>query len=232
MRSPTVLVVAVLAVVAAPTAAAAHTGFEPATAAPGSIVTLTLNVEHERSGVGFGRVELFMPDTATVPVVDTPAVAGWSATTRPATADTPASVIWTGGPATDDLALPLTIGPLPESPGRLQFKALQTYDDGEVARWIAEWPAGAAEPENPGPVLDLVPGAAGTIPETTTTAPTTTTVATSSTTLPGEPAGETDTDGEDDGAPVVLIALAVAVAGVAGAGAYAMWRRRARPPRT
>jgi uncharacterized protein YcnI len=37
------------------------------------------------------------------------------------------------------------------------FKAVQTYDNGEVVRWIEQAAPGAAEPEHPAPVLKLVP---------------------------------------------------------------------------
>jgi periplasmic copper chaperone A len=35
------------------------------------------------------------------------------------------------------------------------FKALQTYESGEVVRWIEETPPGGEEPEFPAPVLKL-----------------------------------------------------------------------------
>jgi hypothetical protein len=39
------------------------------------------------------------------------------------------------------------------------FKAVQTYDSGEVVRWIEEAAEGAEEPEHPAPVLNLTPPA-------------------------------------------------------------------------
>jgi hypothetical protein len=96
--------------------------------------------------------------------------------------------VWQGGPAGDAVELPITLGPMPEAEQRLQFKVLQTYDDGEIVRWIDDWPAGAPEPANPGPVLDVVVGGPGEVPDASaTTAPTTTgaTVATTASTAPG-----------------------------------------------
>ena len=49
-------------------------------------------------------------------------------------------------------------------PVRLQFKALQTYSNGEIDRWIEDWPAGAPEPDHPAPVLEVVTGGPGTPP--------------------------------------------------------------------
>jgi hypothetical protein len=48
---------------------------------------------------------------------------------------------------------PVSLGPLPEV-DQLVFKALQTYSDGSVVRWIEE-PADGEELENPAPVLTL-----------------------------------------------------------------------------
>ncbi|HEY7272628.1 MAG TPA: YcnI family protein, partial [Actinoplanes sp.] len=58
----------------------------------------------------------------------------------------------------------VSLGPLPKT-DQMIFKALQTYSDGTVVRWIDE-PAAGAEPEHPAPVLKLTPAAA-----TATTAP-------------------------------------------------------------
>ena len=84
---------------------------------------------------------------------------------------TGANVTWSrpSGPAGESPQLPIRLGTFPGQPGQVQFKVIQTYADGTVARWIADWPAGAPEPEMPGPVLKLEPGAAGDIPPSTTT---------------------------------------------------------------
>jgi hypothetical protein len=41
------------------------------------------------------------------------------------------------------------------------FKAVQTYGDGTVVRWIEDQPKGAPEPEHPAPVLTLKGKASG-----------------------------------------------------------------------
>lgn len=48
----------------------------------------------------------------------------------------------------------IAAGPLPETE-RLVFKVVQTYDDGQVQRWIDESVPGEPEPEHPAPVLVL-----------------------------------------------------------------------------
>jgi hypothetical protein len=53
----------------------------------------------------------------------------------------------------------VSLGPLPQT-NQLVFKALQTYSDSDVVRWIDE-PAGGAEPEHPAPTLKLAKAATG-----------------------------------------------------------------------
>ncbi len=60
----------------------------------------------------------------------------------------------------------VALGPLPDS-GQMVFKALQTYSDGNVVRWIEEPTTDGSEPEHPAPVLKL---AAATAPAATTAA--------------------------------------------------------------
>jgi uncharacterized protein len=54
---------------------------------------------------------------------------------------------------------PLSVGQLPENADQLTFKALQTYSNHEVVRWIEQQQKGQPEPENPAPVLELSPAA-------------------------------------------------------------------------
>ncbi|CAM5605017.1 membrane protein [Streptomyces badius] len=44
---------------------------------------------------------------------------------------------------------------LPEDADQLVFKAIQTYDNKEVVRWIEEPTEGGEEPDSPAPVLKL-----------------------------------------------------------------------------
>ena len=218
---------AVLVVAAAP--AAAHNEWEPSTAAPGSVVDLTLFVAGEQPDAGTTTVELFFPAPITVAAL--PAVPGWTATLMDGQVGGPASgVTWTGGPTPGDVELPIRLGPLPSEPGRLQFKTVQTYDNGAVDRWIDEWPEGAPEPPAPGPVLDLVPGGPGSIPATTaapsTTAATTTTTAASTTTTEADLAAADD-DSEGNAVPWVI--AAVVILAVAGGGFAYLRSRRSSP---
>ena len=42
---------------------------------------------------------------------------------------------------------------MPEGVDALEFPALQTYDSGEVVRWIEPTPPGGEEPEHPAPAV-------------------------------------------------------------------------------
>ncbi|CAM5741297.1 hypothetical protein SALBM311S_01239 [Streptomyces alboniger] len=54
----------------------------------------------------------------------------------------------------------VAFGQLPDNTGQLTFKALQTYSDGKIVRWIDEAKSGGEEPENPAPVVKLTAKAA------------------------------------------------------------------------
>jgi hypothetical protein len=47
--------------------------------------------------------------------------------------------------------LSISAGPLPTNADRLEFRALQTYSNGDVVRWIEPRPLGGPEPEHPAP---------------------------------------------------------------------------------
>lgn len=216
---------------------AAHTAFDPDEAAPGAVITVTLNAADERDGAAMTKVELFLPENVEVPVSDPATGAmGWTATTN---AD---AVVWEGPPTDGDQSFAVTLGPLPADPQRLQFKVLQTYDNGDIDRWIEEHPAGAAEPGMPGPVIDLVAGGPGTIPEpTTSTAPppvpdptvvalddptTTTAAGDDSTDVAASDAADGDDDDDDDSVLLPVVIAIVIGAVVLGGGGYALARRR------
>jgi Domain of unkown function (DUF1775) len=221
---------AALVLAAAP--AAAHNSWDPATAAPGSVVDLTLLVGDEEADAGTTMVELRFP--APIIVAALPAVPGWTATPVDGEVGGPAmGVTWTGAPAPGDLDLPIRLGPLPNEPGRLQFKTVQTYDNGAVHRWIDDWPEGAPEPPAPGPVLDLVPGGPGSIPATTvpstTTASTTTTTATATTAGSDQVASQDTDDDSDSNVVPVVVAAVVTLAAAGGAFTFVRSRRSGQP---
>lgn len=62
------------------------------------------------------------------------------------------------------------VGPLPKA-GTMVFKAVQTYADGQVVRWIDTSAAGGPEPEHPAPVLAVGSGATTTVHATAASEP-------------------------------------------------------------
>ena len=96
---------------------------------------------------------------------------GWNATVvtsklaKPVTTDdgtiteAVSKITWTattGGIPPDQFDLfTVSVGQLPSNVGSLTFKALQTYSDGSVVRWIETPVKGAPAPDNPAPVLKL-----------------------------------------------------------------------------
>lgn len=237
------------------TSVLAHTEFDLDEVAPGSIVSLNLFVENESSTAGTTIIELRFPEPLVI--VEVPAVDGWTVAPVDGSVGGEAiGVLWsrdTAGPG-EDPNLPLTIGPLPASEGRLQFKVVQTYSDGSVDRWIEDWPAGSPEPQQPGPILDLVEGAPGTVPSTTiaptTTAPPQTTATTTelaTTTLETAAASTTaaeatapastpdapattavESSGEDSSSAGLVIAVLVLIIVAGIAAAVVVTRRRKR----
>src|SRR3954451_7865637 len=170
---------ALVAVFAAATPAAAHVTVNPNHATQGGYARVAFRVPNESDSASTTRVEVFLPEQNPIPSVSTMRVPGWTIAVErgkpvvPVTAhgspvtEVVKKVTWT---ATGDAAIkpgefaefPLSMGPLPATDG-LVFKALQTYSDGNVSRWIEQPPAaGGAEPEHPAPVLTRAEaGAAG-----------------------------------------------------------------------
>ncbi|QZL06878.1 YcnI family protein [Streptomyces sp. BHT-5-2] len=103
----------------------------------------------------------------------------------------------------------VALGQHPDDADQLAFKALQTYSDGKVVRWIEEPKAGQAEPENPAPMLKRTKAADST--------------AASTSAAPKASAGDSTTRG---------LGIAGLIAGVLGIGtaAVALYRSRSARP--
>jgi uncharacterized protein YcnI len=162
--------------------AAAHVTVQPGTATQGGFATLTFKVPNERDDAGTTKLEVEFPEDQPVASVSYQPKPGWDVAVEKADLDEPltvhgeevtervAKVTWTAEDGTRIAPgefdnFPISVGPLPEA-DQMVFKALQTYEGGEIVRWIEEAAAGSTEePEKPAPVLKLTPESA------TTTAP-------------------------------------------------------------
>lgn len=167
--------VAGVAVLLAPTSPAwAHVTVSPSVATTGGYGTFAFKVPDERADAKTTRVEVVFPENAQLTSVSLRPVPGWKATVATRQLPNAASaghdddeasnkavtgIVWEGGaikPGEFQL-FEVSLGPLPTTPGQLVFKALQTYSDGEVVRWIDIPEAGAPRPEHPAPVIDVKP---------------------------------------------------------------------------
>ncbi|WP_410537532.1 YcnI family protein [Streptomyces sp. KL2] len=158
--------------------AAAHISVNPDEAEQGGYTTIDVKVPNERDNASTVKVELTFPADHPLASVMPQPVPGWDVKvtkTKPAEpveahgrklTEVPSKITWTetgGGiePGTFQ-QFPVSVGKLPEDTDRLVLKAVQTYSNDEVVRWIEEPPAeGGEEPEHPAPVLNLAPPAEG-----------------------------------------------------------------------
>lgn len=155
MRRFALLLVAALGMAAAP--AAAHVTVNPQEAAKGGFAKLAFRVPNEREAPATVQVEIVFPSDHPLRSVSVRPRPGWTYSVE-REGEAVARITWTGGvirPGEFE-EFEVSGGPLPTDADRLVFRALQTYDNGEVVRWIEEAVEGGPEPEHPAPVLSLV----------------------------------------------------------------------------
>jgi uncharacterized protein YcnI len=135
-------------------AASAHVTVHSPGAQEGGSATLTFKVPNEEADASTKQVEVDLPTDTPLTGVTAQAPAGW---TSQVSAD---KIVFSGGTISgdDSVQFPVKVDKLPMSP-TVVFKALQTYSDGNVVRWIEQAPAGAPEPAHPAPTLKLQPAA-------------------------------------------------------------------------
>ena len=199
--------------------AAAHVTVRPtAVVAGASDQEFTFRVPGERDGVTTVKVQVFLPATPPIPAVSVRPVSGWAVSVDTAALAAPVrtddgsvdravrSVTWqatTGGLSSGQYEdFSVMVGQIPSHTRQLTFKALQTYSDGEVVRWIEVPSSGDPSPDQPAPVVAVRPSTQGTASG-------------------GNVSGGTPTAVGAAGLAVASAALVVA--------AFSLWRRR-RPP--
>ncbi|MFH9295582.1 YcnI family protein [Streptomyces sp. NPDC017520] len=158
--------------------AAAHVSVQPVgEAAKGGYATLNFKVPNERDQASTVKLEVNFPADHPLSSVTPQAVPGWKIDISRSKLDKPlevhgkkiteavSKVTWTADEG--EIApgyfqqFPVSVGALPEDADQLVFKAIQTYDNKEVVRWIEEPTAGGEEPDSPAPVLKLTAAAEG-----------------------------------------------------------------------
>ena len=200
------------AALAFPAAAAAHVTIQPNTAAAGGFTRVDVRVPNERDDAGTTEVRVQLPPG--FEFVSYEPRAGWKVDVKKS-GDAVSEITWTGEGAQGviapgqfmDFGLSLRM-PEGKAGDKLTFKALQTYDSGEVVRWI-----GPEDADEPAPQVTLTEAegeAAHTAPAATST-----------------PAAAAPATNDDDGSDGLTIAALVigALGLLAGATALVATRR-------
>jgi uncharacterized protein YcnI len=158
--------------------ASAHVTVNPSNATQGGYTKLTFRVPNEKDAATTTTLEVDLPQDAPIASVSVKPTPGWTAVATKSKLDKPiktddgevteavTKIVWTASP---DAAIKpgefqefdVSAGPLPET-DKIVFKALQTYSDGDVVRWIEEPTAGGKEPEHPAPTLKLAKASSDT----------------------------------------------------------------------
>lgn len=207
----------------------AHAEFDPATAEAGAPATLTLGVPNERTAASTIKVELQLPLECAKCVITPLSASGWTGKFENSV------ITWSGGKisGTDRVTFSFKVDALPGE-GKLIFKALQTYDNGEVVRWVEPPLADGSEPQYPAPEFIITASAAATTttpssittvaPASTTSVPVITTTVAAPTTVPSVVAPAKSSDSDSNTGTVIAILVAIGV--LIGAGlAFAKARR-------
>jgi uncharacterized protein len=209
--------------------ASAHVSVSSDNAQQGGEGKVVFQVPDESDNATTTKVQVAFPTDTPFASVDVQPKAGWTFQTttsklpQPITTDdgdqvteAVSTVTWTaanGGGIKpgefDEFAV--SVGPLPNA-NSVVFKALQTYSDGSVVRWIDTPAPGGAEPEHPAPTLTLLPAGA--------------TNATAAAPASPAPAAQTSSNQKNSSNTLSIIALVLGALGLlAGIGALALARR-------
>jgi uncharacterized protein YcnI len=150
-RGAGAIVAAAIALTCPAAVASAHIQVAPKVVAPDDPVKFTVLIPGERQAQTT-RVDLKMP-SGLLPFSyeDTP---GWTRHLVKASNGGVDHISWTGHLAHDGFVEFSFLAGTPEQPGQLVWKAVQTYSDGTIVRWI-----GAPNSEQPAPVTQVVAGA-------------------------------------------------------------------------
>lgn len=181
-RLAALVVAALVALLALAGPASAHVTVSSTDATQGGYAVVTFRVPTESATASTTKLVVQLPSDTPFASVGVQPLPGWtetSATTKlakPITTDdgdqiteAVSQVTWTaqsGGIKPGQFEqFNVQVGPLPKQPS-VTFRAVQTYSDGTVVKWIEQAaPGSTVEPEHPAPVLTLAaanPSAAAT----------------------------------------------------------------------
>jgi uncharacterized protein len=192
--------------------ASAHVTVQPNEAPAGGFVVEDVRVPNETEDADTTKVELQLPDGFLE--VSYQPVPGWRAkvttkrlakpvkTDEGTVSEQVSRVVWTGGKIAPGQFqdFPLSVQVPDKAGDTLTFKAIQTYDNGDVVRWI-----GAPDSEDPAPQVKVT-AASDSKPATT---------------------AASDSSDDDDSKTLAIIALIVGGLGLLAGGAAFARRRSA-----
>ncbi|HEY2575286.1 MAG TPA: YcnI family protein [Streptosporangiaceae bacterium] len=154
--------------------ALAHITVTPDSVPAGSTDVLTFHVPNEEAHADTVKVDVQIPTDHPIAQFLVQPIPGWTFTVKNITLAKPlvtddgsfsqavSEVIWTGG-----RILPgqfqnfeISADPMPTGESQVVFKAIQTYSDGNVVRWIDLPQPGQAAPAHPAPTVTLTTGTA------------------------------------------------------------------------
>jgi uncharacterized protein YcnI len=164
---------AIVLALAAP--ASAHVTVDPSSAPKGSTVKLSFLVPNEEPTAKVTELQIAFPTPpqTPIPTVDVEAKPGWNVkvttqklakpiTTDDGTINEVVSLIdWKAKTPADGIApeqfgeFTIDADGLPDNENEVVFKAIQTYSNGTVVKWIDPVTPGGPEAENPTPILQL-----------------------------------------------------------------------------
>jgi periplasmic copper chaperone A len=149
--------------------AGAHVTISPPELRAGSVDEITFRCPDERANSATTKLVIQMPQDHPIASVKLRPVPGWHSSVTMRRLDAPVktehgeivaavnTITWAGGAIApgeyQDFAI--LAGPIPSGARQLVFKAVQTYANGEVVRWIELRHTGEAEPEHPAPILNV-----------------------------------------------------------------------------
>jgi uncharacterized protein YcnI len=233
----TILAVAA-ALLLAPAAAQAHVTLQPNTAQAGGYTRLDVRVPNERDDAATTKVDVQLPPGFISASYEP--VPGWDVKVTTGKAEQPidageglksdmqvSQITWTGDDKQgkiaagefQDFGLSLKM-PDGKAGDKLTFKALQTYDDGQVVRWI-----GPEDADEPAPVVTLTAAGDGG-GHGAPAAPASSGSGDQSAAPASAPAASSSDDGGSDTLAIVAVVLG-AIALIAALGALAAARRGA-----
>jgi uncharacterized protein len=208
--------------------ATAHVTVDPPSAPQGGTVKLSFLAPNEEPPATVTRLQIFfpVPPETPIPTVTVEPKPGWTfhltnlhlakpiVTDDGSIAEIVSEIDWKADNAAAAIGanefgeFTIDADGLPDNSSQVVFKALQTYSNGQIVRWIDPVTPGQDEPAHPTPILQL------TNPNASTGAATRT-------------AATVTSSAKDNSARVLAIAaLIVGVMALLGVGALAMKRRR------